>query len=142
MAGPTALHSVRTLFRSGSSTSHTVYASLNFIPIDPSRSNNTADFHEGPGTSFGGVRDWNYPTYPTDHPNSVRCGRDNLKWAPETEVLKVKPGDTLQFQPLQIPPNQWNDTKRVQWDNCPNGQGVCDASPDVCLLRYTMSHIA
>lgn len=63
----------------------------------------------------------------------MRCGRDNLAWAEQTEVLKVKAGDTIEFAALYYSPSDWDNTDRVQWDGCPEGRGVCSSGPsNVC----------
>ncbi|KAI9159064.1 putative endo-beta-1,4-glucanase D [Paramyrothecium foliicola] len=90
--------------------------------------NKTSPFEERstPNTK-NNVRLYNFPTFVTDLPNSVRCGRDNMNHAAETEVLKVKVGDTLEFVATAAETDKWS-TNEVQWDACPDGRGFCTES--------------
>lgn len=50
--------------------------------------------------------------------------------AQNTEILKVKAGDTIEFLPMPFSPVNWSSYKEVpdvQWDNCPEGRGGCSA---------------
>lgn len=119
VATPSQVHSVSNLVL------------LHFMPSNKI-SNNTAPYDE-PG-SFMNPMQWAYPTYPTFSPESVRCGRDNLAWANATETLQVKPGDTIEWLILSpgLPPNTWDNSSLIQWDNCPGGKGACKGSKYVC----------
>ena len=41
-----------------------------------------------PGYSWND-RSWSWWTVPSDRPESMRCGRDNMAWANKTDVLTV-----------------------------------------------------
>jgi hypothetical protein len=70
-------------------------------------------------------RGYHFPTYSTtDYPDSVRCGRDNMAHAADTEVLKLKAGDTLEFVTTAAEPTVWESDK-VTWDGCPENRGFC-----------------
>ncbi|KAF2263084.1 hypothetical protein CC78DRAFT_605021 [Lojkania enalia] len=86
--------------------------------------NKTNNFYE-PSTNYAGMpeRGYNNPTFFTDYPESVRCGRDNMAWATKTDVLKIKAGDTLEVAHQRYEPPDWRDN---QWYNCPNRRGACD----------------
>jgi hypothetical protein len=92
-------------------------------------SNKTAPFVEPynlPG--FVASRGYVDPTYPSDLPDSVRCGRGNVAHSQGTEILKVKAGDTLELLPFPFSPVNWStysEVPDVQWDNCPEGRGGC-----------------
>ena len=62
------------------------------------------------------------PTYYADTPNSVRCGRGNLDHAPDTDVLKVKAGDTIEFANANV---GYEDFEDERYWNCPDGRGFC-----------------
>jgi hypothetical protein len=62
------------------------------------------------------------PTYYADAPNSVRCGRGNLDHAPNTDILKVKAGDSIEFVNANIGYTDFEDAR--YWD-CPDGRGFC-----------------
>ena len=65
----------------------------------------------------------------------MRCGRNSLAWANATDVLKVKVGDTLEFAATPADPSYWNQPDEAQWDDCPEGRGICAAKlPGVCSL--------
>ncbi|KAM7218615.1 Glycosyl hydrolase family 61 domain containing protein [Rhypophila decipiens] len=70
-------------------------------------------------------RGWNAPTYAgTDRPESSRCGRDNMAWAAQTDVLKVRAGeDKLEFAMQRWEPVNW---KTNQFEYCPDAYGTCD----------------
>lgn len=87
--------------------------------------NHTAPYEELPTAHLNGFREWQFPTYPTDFPESIRCGRDNQAWADQTETLKVKAGDTVEFASLYDPPRDWDRPEYVQWEDCPRGRGAC-----------------
>jgi len=55
------------------------------------RRNHTHDYWESstPGGYSNRPRTYDWWINPVDRPESVRCGRDNMAWAKETEVLKV-----------------------------------------------------
>lgn len=49
--------------------------------------------------------------------------------AANTEVLRVKAGDTIEVAHTRISPSDWAYN---QWYECPNGRGSCDPNdPDV-----------
>jgi hypothetical protein len=121
------------------------YVFLSMHPISQlvpnnTRSNNTSPFQEIPDLpKHSGYRGWTFPTFPSDNPNSVRCGRGNMDWAAATDVLKVNAGDTMEFIVTGAPlePRFWDDRNLVQWDDCPDGRGACNTRSDdpfkVCL---------
>jgi hypothetical protein len=85
--------------------------------------NKTAPFTENPIPDTNRLeREFTEPTYATDKPNSVRCGRDNLAHAAETEVLKLKAGDTVEIAHHRGVPSEWTDD---QFYNCASGYGSC-----------------
>ncbi|CAG9988149.1 unnamed protein product [Clonostachys byssicola] len=91
--------------------------------------NKTEPFEERstPNTN-NNERLYNFPTFVSDYPESVRCGRDNMAHAANTEVLRVKAGDTIEIAHTRISPSDWADN---QWYDCPNGRGSCDPNdPD------------
>jgi hypothetical protein len=61
-----------------------------------------------------------------DYDNSVRCGRDNMAHAPNTDILKVKAGDEIDFAITSMVPEDpyWHPPWTV-WDNCPENKGLC-----------------
>jgi hypothetical protein len=65
----------------------------------------------------------NDPTYYTDIPNSVRCGRGNMDHALDTETLKVQAGDSFEFVLGMTGGYKVLDDKRF-WD-CQDGRGFC-----------------
>jgi hypothetical protein len=67
-------------------------------------------------------RYYNWPTYYIDFPESVRCGRDNMKHAPVTEVLTVKAGDTIEIAQMREDPAGWKDD---MFYNCTDDRGTC-----------------
>ncbi|KAF2791623.1 lytic polysaccharide monooxygenase [Melanomma pulvis-pyrius CBS 109.77] len=77
-----------------------------------------------PGQSdpFQNIRWYNFPTYASDNPNSVRCGRDNMAHAASTETLKVKAGDKIEMAHQRVEPSEWQDN---QWYGCPDKRGTC-----------------
>ncbi|KFA73044.1 hypothetical protein S40288_03256 [Stachybotrys chartarum IBT 40288] len=86
--------------------------------------NKTELFEELPNPySNNYFRLYNDPTFLTDYPDSVRCGRDTLAHAADTEVLVVQAGDTLEIAHTRKSPDTWADE---QWYDCPNGRGSCD----------------
>ncbi|KAF2004387.1 hypothetical protein P154DRAFT_572046 [Amniculicola lignicola CBS 123094] len=91
--------------------------------------NKTSPFEDEPWTPYQNwnTRDYFFPTYATDLPNSVRCGRGNLAWAPKTDILRVKAGDTMEFVAFGGYPYEWNDTELFQFEGCPEGRGVCSS---------------
>lgn len=88
-------------------------------------SNKTAPFEEltTPNTNVN-TRAYVDPTYISDFPESVRCGRDNMAHAAATEILTVRPGDTIEAAHVRSGPEykSWRD---VMWDDCPEGRGSC-----------------
>lgn len=87
-------------------------------------SNKTYPFTEPttPNTNVN-VRNFLDPTYPTDIPESVRCGRGTMIHGVETEVLDVFAGDTIEVAHQRNEPSEWTD---AMWYNCPDGRGSCD----------------
>jgi len=69
------------------------------------------------------LRLYNFPTYSTDLPESVRCGRDHMAYAASTETMTIQAGDTLEFAHQRHDPDEWTDD---EWYNCTNGRGSCD----------------
>ncbi|KAI3325406.1 glycoside hydrolase [Xylariaceae sp. AK1471] len=63
------------------------------------------------------------PTYASDKPESIRCGRGNMDHAADTEVLTVRPGDTIEVAHVRDNPETWAGV--VVWDNCPYERGSC-----------------
>jgi len=110
-----------------------VYAHFNFVRIShngewhtPTRyiRNLTAPYEEDwtPNQNWN-TRNYIDPTYATDRPNSVRCGRDNMAHGPETETLTVQAGDTIEFAHSRWEPWNWKD---AMFYNCSNGRGSCE----------------
>ncbi|KAI1429620.1 glycoside hydrolase [Xylaria sp. FL1777] len=69
------------------------------------------------------LRLYHYPTWPIDHPESVRCGRDHMSHASSTEILTVQAGDTIAFAHQLYDPFEWTI---AQFIDCPQGRGTCD----------------
>jgi hypothetical protein len=89
--------------------------------------NLTAPFEELERPSCTGCNPRCYvcPTWADyDYPQSVRCGRDNMAHAADTDVLRVKAGDELTFLSTTLAQDAWQ-ASGVQWDGCPDGKGVC-----------------
>ncbi|KAH7122837.1 glycosyl hydrolase family 61-domain-containing protein [Dendryphion nanum] len=90
-----------------------------------------------------GYRQWTFPTFPSDSPTSVRCGRDSLSWASQTSTLKVKAGDKFEFVATTAPPIIWDDKTKIQWDGCPEGRGGCipeDYDPTNNFYSFGVAH--
>ncbi|CAJ2509423.1 Uu.00g144490.m01.CDS01 [Anthostomella pinea] len=64
-----------------------------------------------------------YPTYWDDYDESVRCGRDHMAHAADTEVLTLSAGDTITVAHTRYDPTAYTDD---QWTNCPDDRGSCD----------------
>ncbi|KAI0424435.1 glycosyl hydrolase family 61-domain-containing protein [Xylaria sp. FL1042] len=93
--------------------------------LEPTRyiRNKTSPFEErdSPDTNYN-VRLYNAPTYAiTDWPDSVRCGRDNMAHAADTDILTIRAGDTLEFAHQRADP-EWPPE---MWNNCPDDRGSC-----------------
>lgn len=89
---------------------------------------------DSPDTNYD-IRYYNGPTYAvTDYPDSVRCGRDNMAHATDTDILTVRAGDKLEFAHQRSEP-EWPPE---MWNNCPDERGSCqyapDWNPDVSIL--------
>lgn len=86
--------------------------------------NKTAPFEEPftPNANYG-TRYWLEPVYASDLKESVRCGRDNMAHAANTEVLTVRAGDTMEVAHSRYEPHAWTDD---QFNECPEGRGTCD----------------
>ncbi|KAH8166266.1 hypothetical protein CIB48_g1931 [Xylaria polymorpha] len=84
--------------------------------------NKTTPYEEEwtPNTNYN-WRAYTDPTYATDKAESVRCGRDNMLHAADTEVLKVRGGDTIEVAHVRSTEN-WS---QIIWDNCPYEKGSC-----------------
>ncbi|TGJ82975.1 hypothetical protein E0Z10_g5805 [Xylaria hypoxylon] len=85
--------------------------------------NKTSPYDEqaSPDTN-NNVRYYNFPTYAvTDRPDSVRCGRDNMAHAADTDILKIRAGDKLELAHQRLEP-PWGPEV---WDNCPDDRGSC-----------------
>ncbi|KAF2875390.1 glycosyl hydrolase family 61-domain-containing protein [Massariosphaeria phaeospora] len=67
-------------------------------------------------------RYYNWPTYIIDRPESVRCGRDNMKHAGTTEVLTLKAGETIEIAHQREEPSGWTDD---MFYDCPDDRGTC-----------------
>lgn len=67
-------------------------------------------------------RDYNFPIYPEDAPESVRCGRKHMDSAKVTEVLKVQAGDKIAFAPMTAWPQTWVTT---DWTDEPCTETPC-----------------
>ena len=98
--------------------------------------------HLPPNYNDDGWRAWQYPVFPGDRTESVRCGRDHLAWANQTSTLKVKPGDKIAFAATYYEPFRWNNPEYVKWEGCPNGRGVCypDGGTVCANLLYTFAN--
>ncbi|KAF2691079.1 lytic polysaccharide monooxygenase [Lentithecium fluviatile CBS 122367] len=86
--------------------------------------NKTAPFNETwfnqPG--LGPYHGYNFPTEYVNLPESVRCGRDNMAHAADTEVLRVAAGDEIEFAHQRYEPEEWTDD---MFYGCPEGRGTC-----------------
>ncbi|PVH99558.1 lytic polysaccharide monooxygenase [Periconia macrospinosa] len=82
---------------------------------------------------FQNIRMYNYPTYSTDTPNSVRCGRDNMAHAGATETLSVKAGDTVEVAHVRNEPAYW---RPELFYGCPEGRGTCEKKPYVQDINH------
>ncbi|GAW19297.1 hypothetical protein ANO14919_087830 [Xylariales sp. No.14919] len=85
--------------------------------------NKTSPYEEraSPDTN-NNVRLYNFPTYATtDRPESVRCGRDNMAHAADTDILTIRAGDKLEFAHQRSDP-EWPPEL---WNNCPYDRGSC-----------------
>jgi hypothetical protein len=107
---------------------HSATASL--MPI----SNRTSPWQEAATPQLDGYRQWTFPTYPSDSPTSVRCGRDSLSWASKTSTLKVKAGDEFEFVATNAPTYVWDNKTEIQWDGCHEGRGGCIPEEYVRIL--------
>lgn len=60
--------------------------------------------------------------------------------AQDTEILKVKAGDTIEFLSFPFSPVNWSNYKEVpdvQWNNCPGGRGGCSVKrPNLFSLTH------
>lgn len=65
---------------------------------------------------------WTYPTEFVNKPESVRCGRNHMAHAANTEVLNVKAGDEIEYAHIRYEPYEWTDD---MWYGCPDGRGSC-----------------
>lgn len=106
-----------------------VRLALNNVWQEPFRfiRNRTAPFEElsTPDTNYN-VRNWTWPTYASDIPNSVRCARDNMAHAHDTDILRVKAGDSIEFVAVGLEPLEYNiSLGLVRWDGCAEGRGAC-----------------
>lgn len=97
--------------------------------------NRTSPWQEADTPRSNGYRQWTFPTYPSDSPTSVRCGRDSLSWASQTSTLKVKAGDEFEFIATNAPTWVWDNKTQIQWDGCPEGRGGC-VPEDAPIPRY------
>lgn len=71
-------------------------------------------------------REWNWPTYYVDFPDSVRCGRGNIDHAASTEVLTVTAGDEIEIAHQRSSPAEWTDD---MFYACEDGRGTCQHRP-------------
>ncbi|ORY14706.1 glycosyl hydrolase family 61-domain-containing protein [Clohesyomyces aquaticus] len=71
---------------------------------------------------YQNIRLYNFPTYSSDTPASVRCGRDNMAHANSTETLKVKAGDTIDMAHLRVELKYWGPD---YWTGCADNRGTC-----------------
>jgi len=92
--------------------------SLTFIS-----SNKTSPFEElyTPYTNVN-TREWSFPTFLTDYTESIRCGRDHMAHAAATDILPVRPGDTIEVAHVRVGVEDWTDEI---WYNCPENRGSC-----------------
>lgn len=114
---PTPVHSV-TIFRFSlrSRFSNTNYSSNKTEPY-------TEPSTPGQSDPSQNIRQYHFPTYLSDNPNSVRCGRDNMAHAGMTEKLKVKAGDLTEVAHQKIEPKLWADN---QCYGCTDNRGTCN----------------
>ncbi|KAI0805727.1 glycosyl hydrolase family 61-domain-containing protein [Xylaria sp. FL0064] len=86
--------------------------------------NKTTPFEERDSSNTNyHVRLYNAPSYAVrDWPESVRCGRDNMAHAADTDILTIRAGDTLEFTHQRSEP-EWPPE---MWNNCPDGRGSCE----------------
>jgi hypothetical protein len=90
---------------------------------------NKTDHYEGDGNEPGNSVRWrgfHWPTFPTDSAQTIRCGRDHMAWAADTDVLTVQAGDELE---IAIDAGDLG-TGKQQFDNCPDDRGACMANSD------------
>ncbi|KAF2688408.1 lytic polysaccharide monooxygenase [Lentithecium fluviatile CBS 122367] len=74
------------------------------------------------------------PSYYTDHPNSVRCGRGNMEHAAETQSMWIKAGDTLEFATAAYTDPAFGDAR--VWE-CGDRRGFCTFGLNVSEIdRY------
>ncbi|KAF1960545.1 hypothetical protein CC80DRAFT_543959 [Byssothecium circinans] len=83
------------------------------------------------GTYAKGYRGYHFPTEWYNEPTSVRCGRDSLSYAANTEVLKLKAGDELEYAHQINNPEFWTDDMWV----CEDGRGSCDNGTPQLILH-------
>ncbi|KAF1996401.1 hypothetical protein P154DRAFT_579997 [Amniculicola lignicola CBS 123094] len=104
--------------------------------------NRTSPWQEADLPGLSGYRQWTFPTFPSDALTSVRCGRDSLSWASQTETLKVKAGDEVEFLAFNAQPLVWDDTSEIQWEGCPDGRGGCipEAAPSFGYYAFRVQH--
>lgn len=89
------------------------------------RSNKTENFDEAPIDANFWYRGFHWPTEYINQWNSVRCGRDNMAWAADTEILTVQAGDEFEIVIDAESPSEWSD---ANWNNCPEDRGSCSSS--------------
>ena len=90
--------------------------------------------YEGDGSEPGNsapYRGFHWPTFIKDSAESVRCGRDNMNWAAQTEVLTVQAGDSFEIVIDAGDPESWSDDN---WYKCPDDRGSCLAKDNVSQL--------
>jgi hypothetical protein len=91
------------------------------------------DEPDTPGANFD-YRYYHWPTYPsTDYAESIRCGRDTMAHAGNTDTLTVRAGDTIEFAHIRRSPDEWLPE---QWA-CPENLGTCEPRwPEVCVSTH------
>ena len=90
--------------------------------------------YEGDGSEPGNsapYRGFHWPTFIKDSAESVRCGRDNMNWAAQTEVLTVQAGDSFEIAIDAGDLESWSDDN---WYKCPDDRGSCSAKDNVSRL--------
>ncbi|KAF2198830.1 hypothetical protein GQ43DRAFT_492713 [Delitschia confertaspora ATCC 74209] len=71
--------------------------------------NSTVYYDDSTTKLEGFKREYADPTYPQDSAESLRCGRDNMRWAGRTETLTVKGGDRISWGSVILPPRYWSE---------------------------------
>lgn len=77
-------------------------------------------------------REYNWPTYYLDFPDSIRCGRGNMDHANATEILTVRAGDEIEIAHQRSDPSTWTDDMFYE---CDDDRGTCQHRPGYKQVR-------